>query len=316
MTAGRATRDHVAVTLSGRIGAAVGGTVVLAGLAGAVLHAVNSAAVGPGEDRQFWLMTLVAAVAFGSGGGVLAAARPRMSLGWLLLLVGLSESVTLLGVEWGVYALRVRPDLPLGEPAYWLGTWTWVVGYTALVAIVPFVLPDGRLASRRWRPVLALAVTACGLESLGWALTPYERLDIQPSVAGAANPVASPQLSATLSAVGQPLLVVAIVLGVAAMVVRWRRSPSEQRTQLAWVLYGMGLTAALIVSSTAIGVSGPDAPWLSAVALVPLPAACVVAVLRHRLWNLDVVVSRSLLYGALPSSPCWLCRCTGDCSGW
>lgn len=271
------------------------------GVAGALLHAVNVAAPRPVEGADFWLLGLVGALAFGVGGAALTRARPTLTVGWLLLGIGLSHGLSLLGREWGIYALEVRDGLPLGEQLYWVGAWIWVPGNLALLTVLPLVLPDGRLPTRRWRPALGLAAAVISLESVAWSVAPYDQLDVEVGVTGLENPLALP-IAGQLSAVSTPALAVCLGVSVAAMALRWRRASAEQRAQLAWVLYGTGLTVTMLLVAQLLGRAGTGVTWLPALALAPLPAACVVAVLRHRLWNIDVVVSRSVLYAALSAA--------------
>lgn len=301
VTAGRSGRHDVLVSPLARVGLVAGGVVAGCGIVGAGLHWVNVRELGPSTGADFWLLGLVGSVAFGIGGAALAGTRPRLAVGWLLLMVGLSQGMALLGREWGIYALEARGGLPLGELSYWNGSWAWLPGNLALLLVLPLVLPDGRLPTRRWRPALGLAVAVIALESVAWAVAPYSLLDVELGVAGLENPLASP-VASRLIAVSTPLLVLSLGAAIAAMVLRWRRATSDERAQLVWVLYGTGLTVSLLVLAQLFGRAGTSVTWLPALALVPLPAACVVAVLRHRLWNIDIVVSRSVLYGTLSAA--------------
>lgn len=142
-----------------------------------------------------------------------------------------------------------------------------------------------------------LAAAAIGLAALSWAVTPYEWQDF-PVRDGYVNPVgveAAASAPAVAGVIGLVLLAVGVAL--ASVVVRWRRATGLAREQLRWLLLG-------VLGTVAVGASAFVAPpsvmeLLPALAVLPFPAACVVALLRHRLWDVDLVLSRSLSYGLL-----------------
>jgi two-component system, NarL family, sensor kinase len=156
------------------------------------------------------------------------------------------------------------------------------------------LLPDGRLVSRRWRAALVLAVAAVVTQSLALALTPYESWSPALEAAGAVNPMGADWVLTNAVQIPLDLVgVAAVAVACGSLAVRRHRSAGVQRQQLKWILLGFAFTFLLFSVGFAAG------PVFTALAMVPLPAACLVAVLRHRLWDVDVVISRSLRYGGL-----------------
>ncbi|RZT85491.1 histidine kinase/DNA gyrase B/HSP90-like ATPase [Pseudonocardia sediminis] len=132
--------------------------------------------------------------------------------------------------------------------------------------------------------------------TLSWAITPYDRLDgpVLDATIGP-NPVAVPVATSRLVDLASgPVLLAGVALAVASLVLRWRRADPDRRRALAWVLYGVGVS--VVWTGLAILL---DATALSAVSMAALPVCFLVAVTRHRLWDLQIVVRRSLVYGGL-----------------
>lgn len=265
---------------------------VLTGVAGAALHAVNAAA-GRTVEPSFWGMGLAAAVGYGLLAVVLRDTEAR-ALRRLVAGIGLAQGLSLLSSEWAL----LGPDVALGSWAAWLGSWLWAAGYVGLLAVLPQLLPDGRLMSPRWRPALWLGAAATAYTALGWALTPYADQDFPEALAGWTNPVGTDLASSPpATALGFVLLVAAVGVSIAALVVRWRRSADLERQQLKWVLLGVAGTVLLVVVGRLMPVEATGA--LAAAAMLPLPVSIGVAVLRHGLWDVDLVISRALLYVSL-----------------
>ena len=266
----------------------IGGLAIVAALVGTLLHGANAAAghvIGP----SFALMEMSAAFAYGTLAIVLRG-RATAALRTVVGVVACCEGVGLLAIEWGT----VNPRLTW---LWWLGFWLWAPGFVTILTLLPMLLPDGKPASRRWRPLLWLGVAAVIGVSAVWALTPYRPQDLPSGFPLTANPVgvaavAAPEVQALLA------LVVLAAVGVAAasLVVRWRRSRGIERQQLKWVLLGLATTLAL--AGAAFLVPSVPAQALAAAAMIPLPCAIGVAVLRHGLWDVDVVASRTLTYTA------------------
>ena len=125
-------------------GAAVG---VAAGVLGLVLHLGFAEPPHAAGVTDWWPMGVVAGLAFGPTGGWLASRRPEHPLGWLLLLLGVLNGVSLTSTDYGLRALA--HDWPLAAASLWVGNWVWVLGLVPIASVVPLLVPDGHLPSRR-----------------------------------------------------------------------------------------------------------------------------------------------------------------------
>lgn len=263
-----------------RMWAAAGGLAVLGGMVGAALHALNAAA-GRALPPSYWLLQLGIAVGY----GLLAVAvrdRGTVLLRATVAGIALLAGSCLVAYEWGVWE-------PAATWAVWYGAWAWAPAYTAIVVLLPQLLPDGRPASPTLRPVLWLGVGTVAAAAVMWALLPYADQDV--AMRGQ-NPVGV-QAAGSPAVVGvvQGLLAIGAVAAAATVVLRWRRSAAVERRQLSWVLLGVLATLALAVLARLL--AQPLGELVAGLAMLPLPAAVAVAVLRHGLWDLEVVLSRT-----------------------
>jgi hypothetical protein len=268
--------------------------VLLALVAGLAMHVANgSSPLAPGVT-DWWAMPVVGGIAFGGAGLWLARARPELPIGWLLAGIGVVLATSWTALEYGVHVLSRNPRDPLATAAFWYANWAWATCLVTIGTVVPLVLPEGRLPSRRWRPALALAVAAVVTVTAEWMLTPYDSWSPVLRATDVRNPLGMPWVTApVLGALELAIGLAAVAVSLASVVVRWRAAAPEGRQQLKWL--GLGAVAGLVLFFLGF-TFGPVA---TALALVPLPAACLVAAQRHGLWDVDVVISRSLAYAAL-----------------
>jgi hypothetical protein len=230
---------------------------------------------------------------FAAVGGLLAFRRPGNPIGWLLI------AFALLQVAGGISPLVAYsgqvPDV-VSRGANWFGSWSWVPSIAGLGLVIVW-FPDGRLPSRRWRPVLALLLAGlAGGLLIGGLLWPHRGTDLLAlgdQWPGAAGMVAFPVLMAS---------VFGFVGALAAAVVRSRRGDAVTRLQMKWLLFGAALLAgALVIAAIADGPYARDVPqWLSDVlgmtGLTAVPVAIAIAVLRYRLYEIDRVIGRTVTY--------------------
>jgi signal transduction histidine kinase len=261
--------------------------------AGVWLHLANTGSRWNDGITDWWLMSLTSALGYGGTGAFLGWVRPGLGIGRLLQSLGVLAAVSMVATEYGVVALD-HAGLPAAGAALWLGNWIWLASVVPVVSVVPLLLPDGRLASPGWRPALLLGVLSTLVASVTWALAPYRSTTPALADAGLTNPFALSWLA--LPAVGA-LTTLLIVLGplvsASALVLRWRGSRDVTRQQLKWVL--LGLAAAVLLFAAGFGLG----PTVTALAMLPVPLAILVAVLRYGLWDVDVVISRTLTYALL-----------------
>ena len=238
--------------------------------------------VGDGPEGSV-LVTAVTAVAYGIAGGLLARARPRNVLGWLLLLIGaLSGASSALDV-W----VNATAGAGAGRTlAAWLASWVWLPAAALVPTALLLLYPSGRVFGRR-RRLLVVSLTGVCLLSASIALSRWGVKDITPSLD---NPIAVVPVSVALSVLGLLVLVPSLLLCVADAVQRLRRAESPEREQLTWLLITV-LTYAVV----------PFTPWteLRVAVQTLVPFAIAVGVVRHRLLDLQVVVRRTLLFAGL-----------------
>jgi signal transduction histidine kinase len=251
----------------------------------------------PSERRDPVPVAVLLAVLFVSWaavGAVIITRRPRHPVGWLLGVGGVAGAVAFVGLSY----TWVEPALPARDWVWWATSWADAV-FDAAIALVLLVFPDGRLASRRWRP--AVWVTAAGviLVVVGRAVSPPLHMEWVQNPTGLTVSEGHPLYDGVA---GWLLLFVGLLAAVASFVVRFRRSGPEQRRQLQWLVLA-AVVAALGVLATAfsllLGGNSGVAELLAIVALLGFPVAIGVGILRYRLFDIDLLLRRSLVYGLL-----------------
>jgi hypothetical protein len=220
-------------------------------------------------------------------GFVLASRRPANRIGWLALTTGLCLGLSRFGSSYGVLALVAAPgSLPAGRVAIWLSNWIWVIP-VAVTAFLFLLFPTGQLRTRRWRPAAWFVGGVFGLGTLA-VLVGATRNWSQPFAAFSLQ-VTPPVLAMLLV-----LFPAALVVSVAAVVVRFARSVGEERLQLKWFA-----AAAVLVVAAFIGViltSSAAANVVLNMAFLCLDIAIAIAVLKYRLYEIDRIISRTLAY--------------------
>src|SRR5215469_3366488 len=223
-------------------------------------------------------------------GFVLASRRPGNRIGWLFLAAGLALGLNSFSAEYGLRALVVAPgSLPAGRAAVWLANWIWVVPF-AMFALVLVLFPTGRPRSRPWQLAtwfVAGAFTLAAADQVVDAFRVWR--DPFKTFLQSYNP---PDVIAAYS-----LMVAALVVSAAAVVVRFARSAGEERLQLKWFAAAAVLVVATLIPSMVT--DSVAAAVLSNLAFLCLWVAIGVAVLKYRLYEIDVVISKAVLYGAL-----------------
>jgi len=237
------------------------------------------------------VLTRVTTLAIPVIGFVIASRQPGNRIGWLFLAAGLSLGVSFFSQSYGLRALLAAPgSLPAGRAAMWLSNWTFLVPIGTF-AFLLLLFPTGRLRSRRWRPA-------------AWFVGGVFALSTVAVLAGATRTWSHPFSSSFSQAVTPPVLAALIVLlpaalltSVAAVVVRFARSAGEERLQLKWFAAAAVLVVATFIAS--ILTSSVLASVLNSLAFLCLDAAIVIAVLKYRLYEIDIVISKAVLYGSL-----------------
>ncbi len=265
---------------------------------GAVLLALNRGVEDP--VAPYWLNLAVAALSFSTVGALVASRRPANKVGWLLLASGLVYGVMVSAGEYGTYALLTERDaLPGGVVAAWLGSWLYVLG--ANLALYSFLFfPDGRLPGRRWRVVAWLVALAICLDTTMPALVPGPLYGF-PGVKNPWGIEAVAGFSRLASTVGGVLLLSTLLAPIVALSVRFRRSTGEEKQQIKWVAYAVAMLVAAIVAVNLWPVLDTSVAGIALfmIGFLAIPAAMGVAILKYRLYDIDLVINRTLVYGAL-----------------
>jgi hypothetical protein len=208
-----------------------------------------------------------------------------------------------LTLEYGVYALITAPGaLPAGVMMAWFGGWARGMGWLLIVAFLLLLFPNGRLPSSRWRPVLWGIVGYIAFFTLVVWLSPASQ-DFR--LAFVRNPLGLElEIMNLLGGVLYFTLPLLLVVSGAAVIVRFRGSRSDERQQLKWFAYAVGVMVVLFafwLSSETAGLV-PVSTLAFTVPLAGLPIAVGVAILKYRLYDIDVVINRTLVYGTLTAT--------------
>ncbi len=235
-------------------------------------------------------------------GAIVASRRPENPIGWLLLLSGLAISINHFGAQYAIYALLAQPgSLPAGEALAWIASWLLPI-YSGLQVFYLLLFPTGRLPSRRWRPLAWLTVAYI---LVGVILSAFSSGAYLGSLGPIRNPLRIEGFTNFYKALlytVSPLLYVAVAL---SLLMRLRRAVGVERQQLKWFAYSAAIFAlgiVLIVIPIAI-----DTPswyeWVGTAIFTASGAAITIsigiAILRYRLYEIDTLINRTLVYGSL-----------------
>jgi hypothetical protein len=258
--------------------------------------------IATGELASSAYLAFAIVAAFGVLGGLIASRHPRNPIGWLFC--GIAVTGSLMSLSRGIAELWLDGNgvpTALGETAAWYGDVSWILVILPAATFLLLLFPDGRLPSPRWRAVAWCAGVGIALVFVGDSLGPGP-LDDYPELA---NPysVDGPVLDVVVG-IAVLSLAVAIVGSPLSLVLRFRRAGRVERLQIKWLALAGGVAAATFV----IALAGYDV-WTSEVAdgaimlsILMLPVAAGMAILRYRLYDIDVVVNRTLVYGALTAT--------------
>jgi hypothetical protein len=253
--------------------------------------------LGPTSDVVFQL----AVIAFATVGALIVSVRPRNAIGWLFLGVAVLWASGTLATDYAVHVYSRGDESAWATACAWYAEWFWLPALSLVGVFNSFLFPTGRLPTRRWLPVFVLAVLACAAFTILAALDP----NLEPSEEiTVSNPLGVSSLSDVEEGVlggilGSSLSVLALVAMV-SLVLRFRRSRGEERQQLKWFAYAgvllvLGWFALIFVEETVGGIG--DSGYAVLMSLPPIAAG--IAVLRYRLYDIDVVINRTLVYGSV-----------------
>jgi hypothetical protein len=242
---------------------------------------------------------LVTLLTFSVVGAIIASRHPRNTIGWLFCSVGVTIGLNSFVGDYAEFWLASGFGMSsLGETAAWLSSWLWILLVYFPTSLLLLLFPNGRLPSPRWRPVawgVALG-TAGGV--VGNALKAGPLVDF-PQIAnpyGVDGPVVW-----VLGVAGSIVAAGSMVVSAVSLIVRMRRAGSEQRQQIKWLAYGGAMVVGTIfVGGLVILWSVPVSIVIMSVALLGLPVFTGIAIVRYRLYDIDLIINRTLVYGSLP----------------
>ncbi|GAT65220.1 histidine kinase [Planomonospora sphaerica] len=257
-------------------------------------------------------------VACALAGGLIGAHRPGHPVGRLLALSALCFALLESCGEYAVYGALTRPaaspghgPLPLAEAMAWSQTWLWIPANFSL-ALVPLFFPGDAPPSPRWRPFVRAVVAAAAAGAAVNALRPGTNEQVGPGP-GVPNPLGVAVMAGPAQVMETALVVLLAVVFAAGgidLLVRARRSTGRQRAQVKWLAYAVALSLLAAHARLAAGLADDDprhiyppvhSPWelVGALATALIPVAICIAILRHRLFDIDLVVNRTLVYALL-----------------
>jgi hypothetical protein len=289
-----------------------------------VLDLLTPSAKSPGSSAT--LVTIGVAVsetvsfvlflAFPIVGAVVASRRPRNPIGWILLAGGVLWMILTVTDSYSVYGVARLGSLPYPVAIGTIGNqWLWITTVGLIGIYLLLLFPDGKLPSRRWRPLALFSAVVILLASVAEGLAPGP-LENQGMVRNPFGVETLPWLVGA-SYVLVPLLPLCILASAMSMVLRYRHSGGEVRQQIKWVAFaasfsGITYLIAMLSQLAAVMVSEgglPQFPWwaeilfsVAVLGFAGVPVAIGFAVLRYRLYDIDIIINRTLVYGSLTAT--------------
>ena len=237
-------------------------------------------------------------VLFGWFGALIVSRRPSHPIGWLLCAFGLANGLAAFASEYAIYGLVSTPGAAPGAAALaWVTSWLFAVNLALLTTLL-LLFPSGRPPSPRWRWVLWLASVGNGLIVIGalalWPLRGAALLQTN-------GPAEPGSVLAELGNVGFLAALAALLVAGASLVVRFRRARGVERQQLKWLLYAVAIA---VLGTPLLSLAPSRTPELvvdlaSALLIALIPVTVGLAILKYRLYDIDRLINRTLVYGLL-----------------
>lgn len=260
----------------------------------------SSAPNVPGGGVPMAAFEAVVLVLIGVIGAVVASRQPRNAIGWILCVVAVSLGFLILGSH--VYWSLALPDTGQTSLAQrlvaWSSSWIWIPAVIPALALFPLLFPSGRPMTPRWRWAVWMAIAACPTLFIGMAFEPG-KLGEYPID----NPLGAEGALATvvsgIKGISTVLMIGSLFTAALSLPVRFRRARGVERQQLKWVMAAAALSL-VVLFFPRDDLVGEDAAFAALLlALLSIAVAVAIAVLRHRLYDIDLVIRRTLVYGAL-----------------
>jgi hypothetical protein len=254
--------------------------------------------------HPYWTVNTLIAVGFAPVGAIIVPrSSPRNPIGWLFGAIGFLWAVMHFSAQYAIYTVLAIPgSFPAGEAAAWMMCWVWVPA-SGLIVFLCLLFPDGRLPSPRWRWFASLSLLLILAGAISQALAPgsvYYLRDIH-------NPYGVEGLPNVGNLV-QMVVFTLIFVSAVSLFVRRLRASGVERQQLKWFAYSSALAVSgVIITYTISKVMG--ALWLEwvgyvvlVVGFIGIPISMGIAILRYRLYDIDIIINRTLVYGLLTAT--------------
>ena len=235
----------------------------------------------------------ILAMSFSIVGALVASRRPENPIGWIFCIIGLSQGLVTFANEYATYVLITKPGTLWGGPVMaWLAAWSWMPGLGLLLTFALLLFPNGRLPSPHWRVVAWLsAIDLALIVPIAIAAWPARGRALLED----ADQVLLGGLFDIMLGTLYPLMLVCGLASVISLSVRFRSSQGIERQQLKWFTYAGIISFAAVIINEVLG-----GAWALLLPVVPsLPVAAGIAILRYRLYDIDLVIRRTLIYSAL-----------------
>jgi hypothetical protein len=252
---------------------------------------------------------VAAALTFATVGATVAARAPANAIGWLFCLTGAVLAVGNLAFQYADVALFVARDpLPAGRVAAVVQNFGLPPGF-GLLAVALLLFPTGRLPSRRWRPALALALAGIACHVVGYALRPGPLDEPFDAIANPLGVDGAFRAMDAISTLGWLLMGASVAFAALAIARRFRGARGLEAQQLKWIALAATIVGVVIVALVLSWFVPWEGRWVAQVRLLlaglaasAFPIAAGIAILRHKLLDIDVVINRTLVYGALTAT--------------
>lgn len=277
-------------------------------------------ATEPDNVISFGFFTLGFMV-FPTVGALIVSRLPRNPIGWIFCAVGVLIGFWFFAGQYAVYTLITAPgSLPGGVVVAWLGEWAGEPGWGLITTFLPLLFPTGRLLSPRWKPLARCAAVVIALQVAADSFLPgqFHLSSFGGRIPPQRNPLGIEALAGYADLISNLVLLLFLAVALpclASIIVRYRRAQGMERAQIKWFAYAAFLVPAVFsfislrpfqTSSDVIQVSTDVGAFATGVvftvAIAAFPTAVGIAILRYRLWDIDNLINRTLVYGALTAS--------------
>jgi hypothetical protein len=280
----------------------------------AVLLVLNRSHPNP-FPFSYWLPNIVTALLFSTVGTLIASRRSENVIGWIFCAMGFGGAIAALGGQYAVYALMTSPGtFPFGAGAAWVASLAlnvvWDTNFTLLLPL----FPTGRVLSRRWLPMIWIAAGVIIVSTIANAICPGPLTDpfqfaVNPF--GIGRPTVVADIAQALVAVLGPVPLLLGLISVVSLVLRFRRSHGVERQQIKWFVFSVATfflvyvpIISLLPSVVDSGLWNDivDASVIVIFLCTGIPASVGIAILRYRLYEIDRLINRTLVYTSLTAS--------------